>query len=115
MSAMKPAPTRNTLVRPMATRRSESLQQVARVAHAHREIVDPLLTGGLALRSRRRRLRRALFRDREESAQLPRRHLSPVVPERRVVDRMNARTGRNQVLEDDWQPRLRLNELPDPA
>ena len=44
-------------------------------------------------RQRRRRLRRALFGHGQEAAEFPGRHLSPVVPELRVVDRVDARVA----------------------
>src|SRR6478736_6449229 len=79
-------------------------QQVARVFHADLEILDALLPRGLAFGAWRRRLRRALVGEGEEAAELPRRHLAPVVPERRVVDLVDARVPRDQVLEDDRLP-----------
>src|SRR6266480_1499630 len=114
MSAMKPAPIRKTLVLLMRTA-SDPLQEIARVTNADFQIVDPLLTRGLPLRARCRELWGSFFRDGEESAQLPRRHLPPVVPELRVVNGVNPGIRGDEILEDDRQTGLRLDELPDPS
>src|SRR4051812_173249 len=109
---MNPAPIRKTLVDGIV---SNALQQIARVANAHLEIIDPLLPGRLSFRSRRCGFGRPLLGDRKKATELPRRRLAPVVPELGIVDRMNSRIRGNEILEDDWHAGLRLDELPDPS